>query len=136
VLPEVLAELAATRADEMDTDTVNRELSIARKAIGWCQRQGSIEGDPTIGIERRPVPPDRTKALTHDAEDGTSTRCCWPAPATPPSAPWSGTHTQASTLSPDTSRSATPPPAAGRDNPHLRLVTAFLPVRQPWVQRD
>ncbi|MFF8430735.1 hypothetical protein ACF07Y_37485 [Streptomyces sp. NPDC016566] len=29
-LPEVLAELAAPRADEMDADTVNRELSIAR----------------------------------------------------------------------------------------------------------
>ena len=28
-LPEVLAELAAARADEMDADTVNRELSIA-----------------------------------------------------------------------------------------------------------
>ncbi|WP_432046775.1 hypothetical protein [Streptomyces asiaticus] len=41
-LPEVLAELAATRADEMDADTVNRELSIARKAIGWWQRQGWI----------------------------------------------------------------------------------------------
>src|SRR5690348_8747460 len=39
-LPEVLAELAAARADEMDADTVNRELSIARKAIGWWQRQG------------------------------------------------------------------------------------------------
>ncbi|MEU9245355.1 tyrosine-type recombinase/integrase [Streptomyces sp. NPDC048385] len=62
-LPEVLAELAAARADEMDADTVNRELSIARKAIGWWQRQGWIEGDPTIGIERRPAPPDRTKAL-------------------------------------------------------------------------
>ncbi|MFE2184897.1 hypothetical protein [Streptomyces sp. NPDC059455] len=39
-LPEVLAELAAARADEMDADTVNRELAIARKAIGWWQRQG------------------------------------------------------------------------------------------------
>lgn len=44
-------------------DTVNRELSIARKAIGWWQRQGWIGADPTIGIERRPAPPDRTKAL-------------------------------------------------------------------------
>ncbi|KUN57226.1 hypothetical protein AQJ46_48410 [Streptomyces canus] len=59
----MLAELAAARADEMDADTVNRELSIARKAIGWWHRQGWIEGDPTIGIERRPAPPDRTKAL-------------------------------------------------------------------------
>ncbi|MCX4735090.1 tyrosine-type recombinase/integrase [Streptomyces sp. NBC_01363] len=66
VLPEVLAELAAARADEMDADTVNRELSIARKAIGWWQRQGWIECDPTIGIERRPAPPDRTKALAEN----------------------------------------------------------------------
>ncbi|GAA4008980.1 hypothetical protein GCM10022384_63310 [Streptomyces marokkonensis] len=62
VLPEVLAEPAAARADEMAADIVNRELS-ARKAIGWWQRHGWIECDPTIGIERRPAPPDRTKAL-------------------------------------------------------------------------
>ncbi|MFB7555237.1 MULTISPECIES: tyrosine-type recombinase/integrase [Streptomyces] len=66
VLPQVLAELAAARADEMDADTVNRELSIARKAIGWWQRQGWIACDPTIGIERRPAPPDRTKALAEN----------------------------------------------------------------------
>ncbi|MEV5383582.1 hypothetical protein [Streptomyces sp. NPDC052721] len=65
-LPKVLAELAAARADEMDADTVNRELSIARKAIGWWQRQGWIDGDPTIGIERWPAPPDRTKALAEN----------------------------------------------------------------------
>ncbi len=64
-LPEALAELAA-RADEMDAETVNRELSIARKAIGWWQRQGWIGADPTIGIERRPAPPDRTKALAQN----------------------------------------------------------------------
>ncbi|WP_327321168.1 site-specific integrase [Streptomyces sp. NBC_01210] len=66
VLPEVLAELAAARADKMESDTVNRELSIARRAIGWWQRQGWIGRDPTIGIERRPAPPDRTKALTEN----------------------------------------------------------------------
>ncbi|MCL6735931.1 hypothetical protein [Streptomyces neyagawaensis] len=47
-LPEVLAELAAARADATDVDTLNRELSIARKAIGWWQRQGWIVGDPTL----------------------------------------------------------------------------------------
>ncbi|MGY5132999.1 hypothetical protein ACWGJW_11410 [Streptomyces nigrescens] len=48
-LPEMLAGLAAARADEMDADTVNRELSIARKAIGWWQRQGwtAAEHEPT-----------------------------------------------------------------------------------------
>ncbi|MGW6456231.1 hypothetical protein ACWF94_09930 [Streptomyces sp. NPDC055078] len=39
-------------AGRRDDRTVNRELSIARKAIGWWQRQGWIEGDPTIGIDR------------------------------------------------------------------------------------
>ncbi|MET9247981.1 hypothetical protein [Nonomuraea sp. NPDC003709] len=65
-LPEALAELAASRAEAMDADTVNRELSIARKAIGWWQRQGWIASDPTIGIERRPAPPDRTRALAEN----------------------------------------------------------------------
>ncbi|MFF5565172.1 hypothetical protein ACFY6Y_11075 [Streptomyces sp. NPDC012829] len=65
-LPEVPAEPAAARADDMDADTANRELSIARKAIGWWQRQGWIESDPTIGIERQPAPPDRTKALADE----------------------------------------------------------------------
>ncbi|WP_241745716.1 hypothetical protein [Streptomyces lydicus] len=48
-LPEMLAEPAAARADEIDADTVNRELSIARKAIGWWQRQGwtAAEHEPT-----------------------------------------------------------------------------------------
>ncbi len=63
-LPEVLAELAAARADEMDADTVNRELSVMRKAIGWWLRQSWIDVDPTFGIERRPSPPDKTKALS------------------------------------------------------------------------
>ncbi|MFD7541573.1 hypothetical protein [Streptomyces sp. NPDC059819] len=48
---------------ERSKTSYHRELSIARKAIGWCQRQGGIDGDPPIGIERRPTPPDRTKAL-------------------------------------------------------------------------
>ncbi|MFJ8011006.1 hypothetical protein [Streptomyces sp. NPDC096339] len=50
----------------MDADTVNRELSVARSAIGWWQRQGWITVDPTIGIERRPARPDRTKALAEN----------------------------------------------------------------------
>ncbi|MEV7690228.1 tyrosine-type recombinase/integrase [Streptomyces bungoensis] len=63
-VPPALAELAAARADEMDADTVNRELSIARRALGWWQAEGWIKADPTIGIERRPAPPDRKKVLS------------------------------------------------------------------------
>ncbi|MGW0771611.1 hypothetical protein [Streptomyces sp. NPDC002676] len=40
----------------MDADTVNRVLSIARKAIGRRQAQGWIEAVPMIGTERRPAP--------------------------------------------------------------------------------
>jgi len=58
-LPEVLAELAAARADEMDADTVNRELSVARKAIGWWLRQGWITTDPTFASSAGP--PRRTR---------------------------------------------------------------------------
>lgn len=64
--PEVLAVLAAARADEMAADTVNRELSITRKAIGWWQRRGWIVGDQTIGVERQSAPPDRAKALAEN----------------------------------------------------------------------
>jgi len=63
-LPPVLAELAAARADEMNADTVNRELSVVRKAVDWWRVQGWIDTDPTIGIERRPAPRDRTQALS------------------------------------------------------------------------
>ncbi|MEV4559316.1 hypothetical protein AB0K51_20325 [Kitasatospora sp. NPDC049285] len=42
---------------------MNRELSVVRKAIGWWLRQGWITTDPTFGIERRPSPPDKTKAI-------------------------------------------------------------------------
>lgn len=57
-LPEMLAELAAARADEIDADTVNRELSIARKAIGWWQRQGwtAAEHEPTPAPRSLTVP--------------------------------------------------------------------------------
>jgi integrase/recombinase XerD len=63
-LAPVLAELAAARADVLDADTVKRELSIVRKAIGWWLAHGWITFDPTVGIERRPAPPDRTRALS------------------------------------------------------------------------
>ncbi|MET9978158.1 hypothetical protein ACFYOI_26650 [Streptomyces microflavus] len=73
-LPELLAEPAA-QADDMDADPVNRELSIARKAIGWWHHQGWIECDPTIGMDRRRTGRRgavASSAMTYDAEDDTS----------------------------------------------------------------
>ncbi len=65
-MPERLAERAAERADAVDTDTVNRELSVVRKAVTWWRRQGWITADPTLGMGRRPTPPDKTKALAEN----------------------------------------------------------------------
>src|ERR671922_2413542 len=55
-------------------------------------------------------------------------RCCWPAPAMPPSVRWNPTPVPESMPSPVMSPSVTPPHVAGRDAPRLRLVTAFLPA--------
>jgi hypothetical protein len=57
----------------------------------------------------------RHAALTHEAEDGTSTPILLAAPATPPSGPWSATPGPASTPSPATSPAATQPPAASTE---------------------
>ncbi|MFF0220340.1 hypothetical protein [Streptomyces vinaceus] len=65
-LPEVRAELAAAWPDEADADTVNREPCIVSKAIGRWRRQGTIEHDPTLGIEWRPTPRRTAPALSRN----------------------------------------------------------------------
>ncbi len=64
--PARLAEAFAERAAAADADTCNRELSMLRAAVSWWQRQGWLHADPTVQLQRRPAPPDRTRALTHD----------------------------------------------------------------------
>jgi integrase len=64
--PEVLAAAFAHRAELVDADTLNRELSVLGAAIRWWRNRGWIAANPITGIGRRPAPPDRTKALTHD----------------------------------------------------------------------
>ncbi|WP_336217026.1 hypothetical protein [Nonomuraea sp. LPB2021202275-12-8] len=61
---ELLAGAFVERARLVDADTVNRELSIMKAAIGWWLRRGLLADNPIRGIERRPAPPDRTKALS------------------------------------------------------------------------
>ncbi|MEV5082569.1 hypothetical protein AB0K74_28270 [Streptomyces sp. NPDC056159] len=73
-LPPVLAELAAARADEMDADTVNRELSIARK--------GSAGGRPRDGS--RPTPRSGSSAARRRR---TARRHC-PSRRSPPCGNW------------------------------------------------
>jgi integrase/recombinase XerD len=55
-----------SRAATVDADTVNRELSVVRAAISWWRGQGWLQADPTVGLVRRPAPPDRTRALTRE----------------------------------------------------------------------
>lgn len=65
--PQTLtAAFAARLAAGTDADTANRELSILRAALDWWRTQGWVHADPTRGLERRPAPPDRTRALTRD----------------------------------------------------------------------
>jgi integrase/recombinase XerD len=64
--PARLVEALAARAATVDADTVNRELSVLRAAISWWRGQGWLQADPTVGLERRPAPPDRTRALSRD----------------------------------------------------------------------
>jgi integrase/recombinase XerD len=64
--PARLVEAFAARAATVDADTVNRELSVLRAAVSWWRGQGWLQVDPTAGLERRPAPPDRTRALNRD----------------------------------------------------------------------
>ncbi len=66
-LPARLATSFAARV--ADADTVNRELSVLRAAIGWWQAQGLVAADPSRGLARLPAPPDRTRALSRDEVD-------------------------------------------------------------------
>ncbi|MFI7135795.1 tyrosine-type recombinase/integrase [Nonomuraea sp. NPDC050153] len=63
---DVLAEAFAQRARLVDADTVNRELSVMKAAIAWWRGRGWLASNPIIGIERRPAPPDRTRALSRE----------------------------------------------------------------------
>ncbi|CAI7976793.1 Tyr recombinase domain-containing protein [Frankia sp. Hr75.2] len=65
-LPERLAAAYAARVSEVDADTVNRELAVVRAAVAWWRGQGWIDSDPTLGLERRPAPYDRTRALPRE----------------------------------------------------------------------
>ena len=49
--------------------TWNARLAASRVLIGYCQRQGWIEHDPTTSLERRRTPRDETRAIPFDALD-------------------------------------------------------------------
>lgn len=54
------------RARLVDSNTVNRELSVMKAAVAWWRGRGWLTTSPIAGIERRPAPPDRTRALSRD----------------------------------------------------------------------
>jgi hypothetical protein len=47
---DTLAQAVATRLQQAEVRTVNRELSALRSAIGWWRRQQWIAADPTAGL--------------------------------------------------------------------------------------
>ncbi|MFI9561639.1 tyrosine-type recombinase/integrase [Nonomuraea endophytica] len=63
---DLIAAAFVQRAHLVDADTVNRELSIMKAATGWWRNRGWLATNPIAGIERRPAPPDRTKALSRE----------------------------------------------------------------------
>ena len=54
--------------------TWNARLAASRVLIGYCQRQGWIERDPTASLERRRTPRDETRAIPFEALDTLWTR--------------------------------------------------------------
>jgi site-specific recombinase XerC len=62
----VLASAFAARAELVDADTLNRELSVLGAAIRWWRGRGWIAANPITGIGRRPGPRDWTEALTRE----------------------------------------------------------------------
>lgn len=60
----LMAGAFAARTALVDADTANRELSVLKAAIVWWRARGWLAGNPVAGIERRPAPPDRTRALS------------------------------------------------------------------------
>lgn len=67
-----LVELEATAVVDWFADryrhvvpaTWNRELATLRSAVAWWAKQGWLDSDPTVILERRREHPDRTRALT------------------------------------------------------------------------
>lgn len=46
--------------------TFNLRLTALGSACAWWRRQGWLAGDPLVRLQARPVPPDNSKAMTHD----------------------------------------------------------------------
>ena len=49
--------------------TWNARLAASRVLVGYCQRQGWLERDPTRSLERRRTPRDETRAIPLEALD-------------------------------------------------------------------
>jgi integrase len=73
------------RYDQTAAATRVRQLAILRAACTFWQRRGWLTTDPTAGLERPRVSPDRTKALTREqiaalwrrADVALRERTCW-----------------------------------------------------------
>ena len=64
-----LPTLAHPTLGKRSPATWNARLAASRVLIGYCQRQGWIEHDPTTSLERRRTPRDETRAIPFAALD-------------------------------------------------------------------
>jgi integrase len=61
---ETITVAFVERARLVDPNTINRELSVMKAAVAWWRGRGWLTTSPIAGIEHRPAPPDRTRALS------------------------------------------------------------------------
>jgi integrase len=55
-----------TAQEHLAASTFNRRYAALRSFVRWCQRQGWLEDDPLVGLERRPQPRGGPRALDPD----------------------------------------------------------------------
>jgi integrase len=65
-VPTLSRPIAATflaTQEHLAASTFNRRYAALRSFVRWCQQQGWLVADPLVGVERRPQPRSRPRAL-------------------------------------------------------------------------
>ena len=65
-VPTLSQPIAATflaTQEHLAASTFNRRYAALRSFVRWCQQQGWLVADPLVGVERRPQPRSRPRAL-------------------------------------------------------------------------
>ena len=63
--PQTAATYLAAQ-DQLAASTYNRRFAAVRSLVRWCQKQGYLDTDPLVGLERRTQPRGGPRALDPD----------------------------------------------------------------------